>query len=136
MTLIIMNNEDVLEIPQLLRLALKSIYEKKRFTFNEERQLHKSIIHWADTFKLKKELSPIGELNAVDDEGQMGLEIIAGLIQQDANGEFEARKELFRRHNIDYKKFHRLPESYRPEDFKRAQRHLEDHKRTNPEDYA
>ncbi len=135
MTLIIINNEDVLEMPQLLRLALKSIYEKKKLTFNEERQLHKTVIHWYQYLKNAKDISPNNELNAVDSEREMGLMIIASLLKQDELGEFDKRKELFKRHNIDYKKFHRLPEAYTAKDFKEAQHHLEEHKKTNPQDY-
>ena len=135
MTLILINKDDILEMPQLLRLALKSIYEKKRFTFNEERQLHKTVLHWYDYLKNAKEISPINKLNAVDEECEMGLMIIASLLKQDELGEFDQRKDLFKRHNIDYKKFHRLPEAYTAKDFKEAQHHLEEHKKTNPEDY-
>jgi len=135
MTLIIMNTDELLEMPVLLRLALKSIYDKKHLTFTEERQLHKSVISWAKYLKDKKETAAVGMLGAVDEERQMGLEIIGGLLQQDNNGEFEARKELFRRHNINYKKFHKLQEAFTPEDFTKGQVTLDEHKRDNPEDY-
>lgn len=135
MTLIIMNTDDLLEMPLLLRLALKSIYDKKHLTFTEERQLHKSVIGWAKYLKDKKETSSIGVLGAVDEERQMGLEIIGGLLQQDENGEFDSRKELFRRHDINYKKFHKLEEAFTKDDFLKGQAMLHEHKRTNPEDY-
>ena len=135
MTLIIMNNEDLLDIPSLLRLALKKIYDKKHFTFNEDRQLQKTIIAWSDYLCNKKGTNVTGLLSATDEESQMGLEIIGGLLQQDENGEFNGRKELFRRHNIDYRKFHRLPEAYKAKDFQEGQYHLREHMKNNPEDY-
>ncbi len=132
MTLIQIKNKDVLALPVLFRVALKSIYDKKHLTAKEQTEMEDSIIKWQNHLELRRDIG----FTAVDEEHQMALEIIGSLLYEDSEGKLDRRKELFKRHNIDYRKFHRLPEAYKPVDFQRGQEALKDHMRTNPEYYT
>ena len=140
MTLIKIKNKKVVNLTVLFRLALKSIYDKKNLTFHEESELHQSIVNWQNHLALQLDLVKAQGFTgfvdgSIDSENQMALEIIGSFLFQDSEGKLDERKELFKRHNIDYRKFHRLPEAYKPEDFIKGKQTLEEHKRTNPEDY-
>jgi len=137
---VIIKSKEALSFPALNRLALKSIYEPQNMTMTEETQLHQSIVNWANHLEVRRDLVrakgiPDFEVGSVDYEYQICLEVIGSLLKKNEDGGLEQRKESFKRHNIDYKKFHRLPESYKAEDFARGQAILEEHKKTNPEDY-
>ena len=81
----------------LSRLALKFIYDKENMTFNEESLMQRSIVFWNKKVNLgfaeKERLQEIG-----------------WLLQRNADGKLEERKETFKRHKVDYLKFHRMPE--------------------------
>lgn len=130
--IITIKNKPVLNLPSLLRIALKSIYDTKNLTNQEEDFMQKSIVNWQKHLQLQRD---IGRFGIVQKENQITLEYIGNLLYQNSMGKMEDRKVTFANHNIDYRKFYRLPEAYKPEDFVKAQEALEEHKRTNPEDY-
>ena len=131
MSLIKIINRKVLPLPAVWRLVLKLIYDYKNMSVAEETQMRESIKHWKNHIEYKSEIG----LDAVNEEHKMMLEIIRGHIQQDMDGSLEKRKRMFRQHNINYKKFYRLPEAYKKEDFVHGEKVLQEHMKTNPEDY-
>ena len=137
MSIITIKNKEVLTLPTLLRVALKSIYDKKHLTFTEEKQMHESVVKWKNHLDLRLDLNhgKMFEEGTVDSERQIALEIIGSLLHQDASGKLDKRKEMFKSHGINYKKFHRLPEVYDIKDFEKGKEILKEHMRTNPEDY-
>lgn len=138
MTLIVVKNKTVLDFPSLVRVALRSIYEHGTVSASEIRQMHESIIAWNQHITLRKEMSSdILKNENSDQEGEeICLEYVAGILKDNDDGKLEKRKEFFRQHNIDWRKFYRLPEAFSPKDFIRGQAILEQHKKDNPEDYA
>lgn len=136
--LIIANNKTVLDFPSMLRIALRYIFEPHNVNSLEMRQLQESIISWQNHINLRKEMSLDTLKGEVADQeyDEICLEYIGGILYDNETGKLERRKGLFRKHNIDWKKFYRLPEAYKKEDFYRAQHIAEEHKRTNPEDYV
>lgn len=137
MTLIIAKNKTVLDFPSMLRIALRYIYEPHNVSAVEVRQMQESIISWQNHINMRKEISLDtlkGEV-ADQDGDEICLEYIAGILYDNDIGKLEKRKEFFRMHNIDWRKFYRLPEAYKQEDFYRADAIAEKHKKDNPEDY-
>ena len=129
--LIQVKSKDAIAIPFLFRLVLKSIFDSDNLKPGEEAQIRDSVVNWKNHLDLKKDIG----MDAIDEENLFGLQIIATLLKGEEEGKFEKRKETFKRHKIDYKKFYRLPESYKMADFYRGQDILKEHMRTNPEDY-
>ena len=137
MELVKIKNKEALSLPHLWRVALKSIYDKKHLNFKEEKQMHESVILWTNHIELRRDMNG-GEKffdGSVDAENELKLQLIGMELYRDSKGEFDKRKELFRKHKIDYMKFYRLPEAYTNKDFAKGQEALNEHKRTNPEDY-
>lgn len=131
MTLIKVKERTVLDIPSLFRAVLKSIYELEKMTVQEHDQMIESIESWTNHIKYRREMG----FNAIDEENAFALGMIGTLYKQDQEGKFNNRKIMFKEKNIDYRKYHRLPEAYRPVDFHNGQKALEEHMRTNPEEY-
>jgi hypothetical protein len=154
MTLIIVQNKKVLSMTDLMRAVLKYIYAPEEMKADEIRTMKQSIVTWQKHFEYKKEqafyankkstitddlpkemCAPV-EMSVVDQELENTLQDLAVLLRANQEGKLEGRKQLFRQHAIDYRKFHQLPEAYKPEDFARGAYHLEQHKKENPEYYA
>ncbi len=131
MVLIQVKHKEALSLPVLFRLVLKSIYDRKNFTASEGVKMMDSVLNWKDHIEIREDMG----MDAVDRENQYRLGIIAMLLKEDEEGKFEGRKQTFQDKGINYKKFYGLPEAYVPEDFVKGQQALEEHKRTNPEDY-
>ena len=117
MTLILVKNKTVLDLPSLLRLVLKKIYEPSKTTNQEHELIMQGIVGWKNHLDTARETG----FGVVDEENQIALEYIGKILEDDAEGKLERRKELFIKHGIDYKKFYRLPGSWLPEDFVKAQ---------------
>ena len=128
MTLIVLKNYDVLSFPALLRIALKTIYDIKNITPDEMKQMQDSIVKWNKHLTLKRDMN---EESEVDKENQIYLEYIATILHNDAHGKYDKRKAMFQEHDIDYKKFYRLPEAYTPKDFHDA---LVEHSKLPPDE--
>ena len=116
MTLIQVKNRTVLTIPCLFREVLRSIYELENMTPMEHDTMMYSIEGWHKHLNYKREMG----LSAAETESEVSLLIIMALIKSDTEGQFDIRKASFKEKGIDYKKFHRLPEAYTPEDFAKA----------------
>jgi len=86
-------------LQELIRLVLKHIYDIKNMSLAEEDLMKRSFINWNN----KIDIHPWEKILICK---------FAKLIKDDEDGKFEKRKLLFKEKNIDYKKFHRLPESY------------------------
>lgn len=131
MTLLLVKNKKILDLPAVWRLALKLVYEPENMSLSEQQQMKESIVSWKQHLDLRKEFG----FNAVDEENQCRLELIAKLLKDDQEDLLLKRKITFKVHNIDYKKFYRLPEAYTKQDFINGQKTLEKHKKENPEEY-
>ena len=90
-------NHFVSPMPQLMRLALKFIYEENNMSSAEKNLMEESIVHWNN--KVTK--TP---------EETYNLQRIGYILKQNAEGALKERKKSFKKHNINYKKFHRFPE--------------------------
>ena len=119
MTLVIVKNKTALDLPSLLRLVLKTIYETSKITSQDEDTIMCSMIDWKNHLDFQRESG----FGIIDEENQISLEYIGKLLKDNMDGRLDKRKELFIRHGIDYKKFYRLPGSWKPEDFERAKLH-------------
>ena len=97
MTLIKIRNRKVASLPLLFRLVLKHIYEPDKMSLSEEEFMQRSFIGWSKKlFRTNEQTYHIGKM--------------AQMIKKDEAGGFNQRKALFKEHNINYKKFHRLTE--------------------------
>ena len=97
--LILVKNKEVATLSYLFRLVLKNIYEPGNMSSNEEYLMQHSIVWWnkkLDKTWLEKE----------------NIEKLGAALKKNEDGGFEKRKKSFSDKGIDYRKFHRLPESY------------------------
>ena len=81
----------------LSRLVLKHIYDKKNMSPSDVALMQRSIVFWT------KKIAP-------SDEETYSLQRIGWVLKKDSEGKLERRKELFLQHNIDYLKFHKMPQ--------------------------
>jgi hypothetical protein len=130
MTLIVMKNRKVLNLPALQRVVLKSIYIPKNLTSTEITEMENSIVFWKESLEIKKNS---GMMNAIDEENLEALQQIAYLIRENQEGNLDKRKESFARHGIDYRKFHGLQEAFTQEGFDRAAAMKKEYDKTHGE---
>lgn len=109
----------VASLSHLMRLVLKQVYEPHNMSLEEERLMQTSFVAWSRKTKIY-------------DNEQHLLEELAWIIDADQKGQFDERKALFREHNIDYKKYHRLPEAFTDQDFREGKIVLDRWNRQNP----
>ena len=95
--LIKVKNQETVSLPALVRLALKYVYERKSMSAAEERTMMEGIVAWNKHVLITEREKEL-------------LMRIAWFLDKAKNGGFERRKELFKKHKIDYRKFHRQPE--------------------------
>ena len=119
MTLVQVKNHKVYDLPTLLRIALKSVFEPENMTTEQYDLMMSSIIDWKNHLNMKSEAGE-GMMSAVDEENEYVLQRIGNLLKENEEGKLERRKEHYRIHKIDYKKAYRLPGSWVPQDFARA----------------
>ena len=96
--LIKVKNKEVASLPKLIRLALKYVYEKKDMTAAEENLMKESIVGWNSHVLITEQEKHI-------------LQRIAWFLDKADKGHFKERVRRFKKHNIDWRKFHRLPEA-------------------------
>ena len=77
----------------------------------------------------------VGKKGTVLDEIENYLQRLAWMLRENDLGNFDYKKKTFKEHKISYKKHFKLPEAFKPEDFKRAQEFLKAAMRDNPDDY-
>ena len=100
MTLILVKNKKAADLPSLTRLAIRYVYDKKRMRAVEVALMRDSIISWSQKVD-------------ISEEEQILLEKIATFLKKDELGQFDRRKELFKKKGINWGKFHKVPEIYR-----------------------
>jgi len=93
---IIVKNKIVATLPALNYLALRYIYEKNRMSKEDIAMMMQSVIDWNK------------KVDATEDE-RIILGYICTLLDKEEKGKFNERKENFKRHGINWRKFHRLP---------------------------
>lgn len=122
--------KEALDIPSLWRAVLKFIYEPENMAISEIDRMQHSIVFWTEKISLDRDMGMVNE------EEAYALQRFGWYLKKNEEGAFEGRKRLFASFNppISYKKFHRLPEAYKPEDFIRAQAEYEKLKALNPEE--
>ena len=99
MTLFKVRNRKVADLPYLLRLVLRFIYEPEKMSLYETELMERSVVSWSNRL-IKRE----GE--------QSIIERIGWMLKKNQEGYFDKRKAMFREHNINWQKFHRLPEAW------------------------
>jgi hypothetical protein len=123
MALIIVKNMTVADLPSLTKLVLRFVYEPEKMSLDEIHLMQESVQGWIKKTKLAREnniLTSINDPNSLDNEAEYILGRINWMLQKDARGEFNARKQLFKEHKIDWRKFHNLPNSRTKEDYTKA----------------
>ena len=86
----------VVNMQYLSRLVLRYIYDKKHMSPADVGLMERSIVFWAKN------------INITEIE-QERLERIGWLLRENAEGRLERRKELFKKHSINFMKFHKMP---------------------------
>ena len=119
MTLIKVKNYQALDMPSLVRAVLRFIYERPKMKAVEIDTMLESIHTWKKHLDYKLQIG----FSEVDKENQIVLKQLLDWLDMDSRGEFESKKELVRRHHLDYRKLpaHRLPEAYTKKDFEVAE---------------
>jgi len=129
----------VADLPYLLRLVLRSIYDRDNMPAEDIHLMMHSMIKWNTHLKDKieqyNERFKLDGTQTTDEHSALQEYLIrlGWLLQRDADGKFERRKMLFKLHRIDYRKFHRLPEAYTPEGIAAAQEQYKKYAQKNPE---
>ena len=96
----VITKRHVLDLPSLGRLILKNEYCPKQMSRDEVDMMNYSLEMW-------RKKTVVTELE------DMQLTMIDKFLDKVNRGKIERRKELFSKHKIDYRKFHRLPEAMR-----------------------
>lgn len=99
MPLVIVKEKSAASLQYLFRLVLKRIYDRQSMSDKERKLMEESFVNWHKCLRKTEEQEEV-------------LKRLAWMIDRDDKGGFEKRKELFKKHKIDYRKFHRLPEAY------------------------
>jgi len=95
--IVIVKNKGVASLPLLYRLIFRFIYERHTMRLEDIHLMMDSMVSWSKKAD-------------ITEEEQYTIEKFATLLKQEEEGKFERRKMLFKERNIDWKKFHRLPE--------------------------
>lgn len=96
MTFINIKDRFVVPLYQLGILAIRYVYDRKGMKPEEIGTMERSIVNWSNKIDLNED-----DLHT--------LQTIGKFLKQNENGEFEERKETFKKHGINFMKFHRMP---------------------------
>lgn len=131
MTLIKVKKYHALDIKSLVRFVLKFIYEPKNMRNEEIDFMWESIKIWKNHFKYKIEIG----LSQIDKEQQIVLLRLLQLLDDNFKGKLEGRKELVRKHKLDYRRLacHRLPEAYTHKELVQAAAMKKEYDKNNKE---
>lgn len=111
---------NVADLPSLLRLALRHIYEPGKMSLSETKLMEQSVVAWS-------------RKTSITEVEKESIERIGWMLAKNEEGLFDQRKELFKEKGIDWRKFHRLPEAYTPRDFILGQQALQKWNEENPD---
>lgn len=141
MTLILIKDRPKVSMTKLMFLTLKWIYEEKTMPSQDVQQMQEGFVFWNEYFNWLKEAnvcqackgtrfrfggpciecSSQGFIMSMSEKNlNERLMEAAKLYQLNTDGEFDKRKEMFKAHNIDWRKFHKLPGSVTAEDKHKA----------------
>ena len=95
--LINVKNKFVAPLHLLARLSIKYVYDRKHMDVKDVKLMKDSVVSWSKKI----------DITAVE---QFDLMRIGSFLQKDEDGKFDQRKEDFRKHDIKWGKFHRLPD--------------------------
>ena len=96
MAFIYIKNKYVLPLHQIAIYTIRYVYAKDTLTSAEIGLMQKSIVDWTNKLDLSE-------------DDLYTLQTIAKFLKQDADGKLEDRKETFKKHGINFMKFHRMP---------------------------
>lgn len=122
----------LINIYVLYRMVLKFVYAPHEMSNKEIDMMTESLIGYRKGIKWAQDNDMMG---TIDEEIEINIKAMEEILREDKSGELDEQKELFRKHNIDYRKFHRLPEAYTPEDFIKGAEALKETMKQNPQDY-
>lgn len=94
MTLILVKNKYVADIPHLIRLVLRHVYERDTMRADEINLMENSIVSWSKKINI----------NSIHTEI---LQRLGWYLKRDSEGHFDKRKASFVEKDIDWRKFHR-----------------------------
>lgn len=92
---IIVKNRLVATLPYLNYLVLRYIYEKDQMSKEDKVVMMQSVISWSK------------KVDITEDQ-RICLGYICTLLEKEERGDFAERKDSFRKHGINWRKFHRL----------------------------
>lgn len=95
--LINVKNHYVFPLKHLARVALRYVYDKKHMKPGDENLMQNSIVHWANKID-------------INEDEMHKLQMVAKLLKQNDDGELDERKDLFKKHGINWAQFHRVPD--------------------------
>lgn len=133
MVLIRANTHGIIPIYILYRMVLDLVYAPETLSSSAIQAIFDSIKKYEKNFAWARSNGIL--MSAVEEEVEHVLSNIKEIMEDDEAGRLELRKQNFKDKGVCYKKFHRLPEAYKAQDFINGQRALEEHKRANPEYY-
>ena len=144
-------NKPLPPIPDLIKLTLKVIYDKKRCTDQDKRDVnvfieryYECIVRAKDTLRKKygapyvdSDTRPVGMKGTVIDETEFWIMWCSQrLVQDEQNtGEVARNKLNILRHNLDYRKIYQLPGSVTAKDMARAMYYLKKAQEEHPGEY-
>lgn len=141
MSLINIKPSKAADIPYLIRLVLKFVFNENEMSLDEINLMKYSIVWWkeeVDRQKAKKidkfNILPGDEITEPDPV-ELWLMKFGSILQKKANKDpiLMRRIALFKEHNIDYRKVYKLPGAFTKETLEDAQRVLEKWNRQNPD---
>lgn len=92
--LIKVKNKEVADIPSLIRLTFRYVYEKDKMKAVEITLMEESIVSWMH--------NPL-----ITDQQLYALQNIGKMLVKERSGGFKKRIDLFKKHKIDWRKAHR-----------------------------
>ena len=127
--LIVIKNKEVLSLPFLRAAILKFVFEEENMSVSEVDRMKRSMCNWYEHLQYCKETGKEHE------DMEYRLMLFGKFLKDNEEGKFDAQKQMYRAHGIDYKKRFGLVLPTEKEKFI-AQGHLERAKKANPDEYA
>jgi len=127
MSLIIIKNKEAYDLNTLARTALRSVYEPGKMSASDVRMMEQSVVNWAQKIELDR------TLQRVNDQEEYLLQRIGYILKRNEEGGFKERIEFFKKHSINWRKYHRFSDAYTIEGRIKALEELAKWNKRNPE---
>lgn len=127
----------ILNIPELCRTVLKYLYEEHLMSVNEIESMKRSVIHWMQKTKERKErmieLLPDAVIHETEEE--IALEQAGDLLykKESKDPALMRRIAMVKDGRLNWRKYHNMPGAHTVESRLKAQKMYEEYKKKNPE---